>query len=100
MCDGKYKYLFASYSLAKEGLDVQILSNLVMATPVKDFAIVTQSVGRSQRPYEGKTVATVYDFVDNVGMLHRFYAKRRSTYVKNNWEILNPYLNKPVKMKK
>ena len=100
MCDGKYKYLFASYSLAKEGLDVQILSNLVMATPVKDFAIVTQSVGRIQRPYEGKTVATVYDFVDNVGMLHRFYAKRRSTYVKNNWEILNPYLNKPVKMKK
>lgn len=98
--DGKYKYLFASYSLAKEGLDVQILSNLVMATPVKDFAIVTQSVGRIQRPYEGKTQATVYDFVDNVGMLHRFYSKRRSTYVKNNWEILNPYLNKPLKMKK
>lgn len=83
--NGKYKYLFASYSLAKEGLDVKILSNLVMATPVKDFAIVTQSIGRIQRPYENKTKATVYDFVDPVGMLNRFFADRRRTYRKNNW---------------
>ena len=89
---GKYKYLFASYALAKEGLDVKILSNLVMATPVRDFAIVTQAIGRIQRPYENKTVATVYDFVDQVGMLHKFFADRRRTYRKNNWEIDNVYL--------
>jgi len=90
--NGKYKYLFASYALAKEGLDVKILSNLVMATPVRDFAIVTQAIGRIQRPYENKTVATVYDFVDQVGMLHKFFADRRRTYRKNNWEIDNVYL--------
>lgn len=90
---GKYKYLFASYSLAKEGLDVPIISNLVMATPVKDFAIVTQSVGRIQRLYEGKKIAYVYDFVDDVGMLVGFYNKRRATYRKNNWKIENAYLN-------
>lgn len=89
---GKIKYLFASYFLAKEGLSVNILSNLVFATPQKDFAIISQSIGRIQRPHEGKTTATVYDFVDNVGMLHRFYSKRRSTYRKNNWEIDNVYL--------
>lgn len=94
---GKYKYLFASYNLAKEGLNIPILSNLVMATPVKDFAIVSQSIGRIQRPYEGKKIAQVYDFVDPVGMLYNFYAKRRSTYRKNSWEIENVYLTKKVK---
>ena len=94
MGKGKYKYLFASYNLAKEGLNIPILSNLVMATPVKDFAIVSQSIGRIQRPYPGKTVAQVYDFVDPVGMLYNFYSKRRSTYRKNNWNIENVYLTK------
>ena len=90
--EGKKKYLFASYNLAKEGLSINILSNLIMATPVKDFAIVSQSIGRIQRPYEGKSVATVYDFVDDVGMLLGFYTKRRTTYRKNNWYIDNIYL--------
>lgn len=90
--DGKIQCLFASYSLAKEGLDVPIIENLVMATPVKDFAIVQQSVGRIQRPCGDKKIARVYDFVDDVGMLMRFYTKRRTTYRKNNWEIDNIYL--------
>lgn len=85
--NGKYRYLFASYSLAKEGLDVKILSNLVMATPVRDFAIVTQAIGRIQRPYENKTKAMVYDFVDPVGILNRFFTDRRRTYRKNNWNM-------------
>ena len=63
-----------------------------MATPVKNFATVVQSIGRIQRPCEGKTVANVYDFVDDVGMLLGFYSKRRSTYRKNNWKIDNMYL--------
>lgn len=92
MRSGKYKFLFASYNLCREGLDIPILSNLVMATPVKNFATVIQSIGRIQRPYEGKKVAYVYDFVDDVGMLYRFYSKRRATYRKNNWEIDNIYL--------
>ena len=92
MTKGEYKYLFASYNLAKEGLNIPILSNLVMGTPVKDFAIVSQSIGRIQRPYEGKKIATVYDFVDPVGMLYKFYSKRRTTYRKNNWSIENVYL--------
>lgn len=92
MRQGKYKYLFASYNLCREGLDIPVLSNLVMATPVKNFATVVQSIGRIQRPYENKKIATVYDFVDDVGMLYNFYAKRRSTYRKNNWEIENIYL--------
>ena len=93
---GKIKYLFASYNLCREGLDCPILANLVMASPVKNFATVVQSIGRIQRPYEGKKVAQVYDFVDPVGMLYKFYGKRRTTYRKNNWEIENIYLTKKM----
>ena len=89
---GRIKYLFASYNLCKEGLDAPILSNLVMATPVKDFSIVVQSIGRIMRPFGNKRKATVYDFVDKVGMLRNFYAKRRSIYRKNKWDIENIYL--------
>lgn len=82
---GKYKVLLASYKLAKEGLDCKILENVVFATPVKDEAIVIQCVGRAQRPYEGKTMANVYDLIDDVSMLAKFFTKRRSVYRKKNW---------------
>lgn len=82
---GKTKVLLASYKLAKEGLDCPILENVVLATPIKDQAIVIQSIGRTQRPYPGKTKAKVYDLVDDVSMLTRFLQKRRSVYRKKGW---------------
>lgn len=90
---GKIKYLFSTYQLAKEGLDIPILQNLVMATPVKTFSTVKQSVGRIQRLYSDKQTAYVYDFMDDVGMLYNFFNKRRSIYRKNNWQIENVYLS-------
>ena len=82
---GKYKVLLASYKLAKEGLDCKILENVVFATPVKDEAIVIQCIGRAQRPYEGKTIANVFDLIDDVSMLDRFFKKRRRVYRKKGW---------------
>jgi superfamily II DNA or RNA helicase len=86
--DNKYNVLFASYSLVAEGLDIPQLEYLIMATPVKDERLVIQSIGRCQRPSKGKTLAKVYDLVDNVGMLDRFTAKRKSVYKKEGWDIL------------
>ena len=83
--DGKIRVLLSSYQLAKEGLDLPILENLVMATPVKDDTVVIQSVGRIQRPYGNKKIANVYDLVDNVSTLERFYRKRNSIYKKKGW---------------
>ena len=83
--NGKYKVLLASYKLAKEGLDCPILENVVLATPVKDQAVVIQSIGRAQRPYGNKEVANVYDIVDDVSMLKRFLQKRAAVYKKKDW---------------
>ena len=83
MRTGKKKYLFATYSLAKEGLDIPCLERLFMATPQKDYAVITQSIGRIARTYEGKADPICYDFVDDIGYLVKSFKKRCSTYKKN-----------------
>ena len=83
MRTGEKKYLFATYSLCKEGLDIPRLDRLFLTTPQKDFAVVTQSIGRIARTFEGKESPIAYDFVDNIGYLIKSYKKRCSTYRKN-----------------
>ena len=93
MRTGKKKYLFASYSLAKEGLDVPRLDRLFLASPCKFSAIITQAVGRVQRTFEGKETPVVYDFVDvNVGFCQGAYKKRCTSYRKMGAEIEKGFL--------
>ena len=84
MRSGKKQYLFATYSLAKEGLDVPRLERLFLTTNQKDFAVITQSIGRIARTFDGKADPVVYDFVDDIGYLVKSYRKRCTTYKKNN----------------
>lgn len=84
MREGKKKYLFATYSLAKEGLDIPCLERLFLTTPQKDFAVITQSIGRIARTCEGKQEPICLDFVDDIGYLVKSYKKRCTTYRKNN----------------
>lgn len=83
MRTGRKKYLFATYSLAKEGLDVPCLERLYLTTPQKDYAVVTQSIGRIARTCEGKADPIAYDFVDDIAYLVKSYKKRCTTYRKN-----------------
>ena len=83
MRSGEKKYLFATYSLCKEGLDIPRLERLMMCSPQKDYAVITQSIGRIARVFVGKADPIVYDFVDDVGYLVKSYKKRCSTYKKN-----------------
>ena len=84
--NGNIRVLCSSYKLAKEGLDIPRLSNIILASPVKDEAVVIQSIGRIQRPFEGKEIAMVYDITDNqVSTLTRFFRKRNALYKKKGW---------------
>ena len=83
MRSGAKKYLFATYSLAKEGLDVPRLERLYMVTPQKDYAVITQAIGRIARTSKGKADPVVYDFVDDIQYLVKAYKKRCTTYRKN-----------------
>lgn len=85
---GTAKFLFASYSLGKEGLDIPNLDRLYLALPKKDFAVVTQSIGRIGRASHGKDSAVCYDFVDNIGFCIGSWKKRKGVYKKKGCEII------------
>ena len=87
MRNGKKHYLFASFSLAKEGLDIPRLDRLYMTTPKKDYAVVTQSIGRIARKFEGKHTAVCYDYVDDIGFCENQWKRRRSSYWKAGCRI-------------
>lgn len=87
MRTGEKKYLFATYSLAKEGLDIPRLERLFLATPQKDYAVVTQSIGRIARTYEGKADPICYDFIDQMGYTERMFKQRLKHYRKGGCYI-------------
>jgi superfamily II DNA or RNA helicase len=82
MRTGKKHFLFASYKLAKEGLDIPRLDRLHMATPQKDYAIIVQSVGRIARTFLGKEQPVCFDYVDNFKMAENMYKARCRHYRK------------------
>lgn len=82
MRNGKKHFLFASYRLAKEGLDIPRLDRLHLATPQKDYAIIVQSVGRIARTFPEKEQPICYDYVDKVGIFERMYKQRCTSYRK------------------
>ena len=84
MRTGQKRFLFATYSLAKEGLDIPRLDRLFMATPVKDYAVVVQSIGRIARVFPEKETPIAYDFVDNFHYAKIAYKQRLRHYRKAN----------------
>lgn len=81
---GEKRILFATYALAKEGLDIPRLDRLFLVTPHKDYAVITQSIGRIARRYDGKDSAVCYDYVDSIRSLVQAYKRRCSTYRKQD----------------
>ena len=87
--DGELDAVFATYQLAKEGLDVPNLRYVVFATPEKNDITVIQSAGRVGRKAEGKEFGTVIDFVDDFGMYFGWAQKRKGFYKRINAEVID-----------
>lgn len=86
---GSYQYLFATYSLAKLGLDIPRLNKLVFATPKRDKTSIQQAVGRIMRPFEGKLPGKVYDLWDKGVNACKYWAYDRArVYKKLGCEII------------
>ena len=88
MRTGEKKYLFATYTLAKEGLDVPRLERLFLTTPQKDEAVIIQSLGRIARKFEGKAKPVCIDFVDGkIGIMVGMWKKRTRIYRQKGVEM-------------
>ena len=82
-------FLFATYSLAREGLDIKPLNRLFMIAPTKNKITVIQSVGRVERKDKDKTAPIVYDFVDNDLYFDRAWKARKTIYKGNGNLIID-----------
>lgn len=88
MRDGKENLLFATYGLAKEGLDIPRLDRLILASPHRDKATIIQSVGRVERKFEGKKNPLVYDIVDDTQFHNNMFKSRKTIYNRNGNVII------------
>ena len=86
--DRKIRCLFATYQLAKEGLDIPTLDCVVLATPKKDRITVIQSCGRCGRKAPGKEAGYVIDYVDTAFSILKNYGRtRKSIYKTKKFKI-------------
>lgn len=79
------RIVLATYKMTQYGTDYPHWDTAVLMTPRSD---VRQIVGRVLREKEGKMVPLVFDFVDNVGLLEKYYRKRRHWYNANALRIV------------
>jgi superfamily II DNA or RNA helicase len=77
---GKVSVLVATAQLIGEGFDLKALSSIFMATPVKFSGRVKQYIGRILRMTHGKTNATIYDYLDEPGVLLASFKTRVHVY--------------------
>lgn len=76
--------LFGSYGLAKEGLDIDRLNTIILATPQKD---VIQAVGRILRKVlqDGDVRPLIIDIADKMSMFPSQLKKREDFYTKSKY---------------
>lgn len=89
MSSGKFQFLFATYQLAKLGLDIPRLSVEFLITPKKDKTTIQQAAGRVMRPWEGKRVPRIYDVWDkNIPQMVQWARERVRVYRTLGAEII------------
>lgn len=77
---------FATFAMAKEGLDIERLNTVVLATSQKD---VVQSVGRVMRKIleEGDLKPLIIDFSDHLSAFINHTKQRKQFYNKSKFDI-------------
>ena len=73
--------LVSNYQLFSTGLNIKRLANIFLASPLKSYTTITQSIGRAIRIHVSKDTANIYDFVDMFTkrcVFAKQYEKRRT----------------------
>ena len=53
------------------GINIPNLHNLILASPLKSYVTITQSIGRGVRKHDSKSVFNLYDLADNLGLFRK-----------------------------
>lgn len=87
MRNGTKRYLFATFQLAKEGLDIPRLDRLFLTIPQSDYSVIIQSVGRIARTFPEKENPVCFDYVDKDEYFHKKFERRRKSYLSYGYDV-------------
>ncbi len=86
--DNEERVILATGKYIGEGFDDPRLDTLFLAMPISWKGTLQQYAGRLHRLYDSKKEVRIYDYVDEqVEMLQRMYAKRKSGYLSMGYLI-------------
>ena len=83
--------LVANYSVMSTGVNLRNLHFLILASPLKAFTTISQSLGRLMRKHPSKTEAIIFDIVDNLGknciFMKQYKHRVEASYIPEEFEI-------------
>lgn len=83
--------LVANYSVMSTGVNLRNLHFLILASPLKAFTTISQSLGRLMRKHPSKTEAIIFDIVDNLGknciFMKQYKHRVEVSYIPEEFEI-------------
>ena len=92
--------VISNYQLFSTGLNAKGIKNIVLASPLKSYTTISQSIGRAIRLHISKDVAEIYDFVDdfsvrgNSGPFYQQYLERLTkSYNSEGFPITHRIIN-------
>jgi superfamily II DNA or RNA helicase len=84
--NGKGIIIVASYGVFSTGISVKNLHHVILGHPVKSKIIVLQTIGRVLRKHADKSIATVWDIIDDMGVKPKS-ANTKKKYVHLNYAL-------------
>lgn len=83
--------IVANYAIIGTGVNMKRLHCLVLASPLKAFTTVSQSLGRLMRKHKSKKEAVIFDIVDNLGkncvFMKQYRHRVQMSYIPEEFEI-------------
>lgn len=84
---GEKEILFGTQSIFSEGISLNVLSCLILGTPINNEPLLTQLCGRVLRLQEGKKQPVIVDIQLRGNTAKRQAKNRLGFYMKQGWEI-------------
>lgn len=82
--------IVATYATMSTGVNIKKLHNCILASSMKSYETIIQSIGRILRTHSTKDVAKIFDLVDDLKVTMRTGNIWRS-YVNTHWSIREEY---------
>lgn len=92
--------MIANYACMSTGVSIKNLHSLVLASPLKSFVTISQSLGRLMRKHSSKKESNIFDIVDNFGfrkpcgIFYKQYKHRlESSYIPEEFKVKEIFID-------